>query len=114
LVQLSDGQVLHIHLPSPALKASFLPRFGFVWSMVVVAIAVALATYPIIRRLTRRLESLRAGVEQWGTGALSTRVDAKGEDEIGFLAQRALTTPQVKSRPWCWPINLYWPMLPMS
>jgi hypothetical protein len=88
LVQLSDGQVLHIHLPSPVLKTPFLPRFGFAWSMVVVAIAVALATYPIIRRLTRRLESLRAGVEQWGTGELSTRVDAQGEDEIGFLAQR--------------------------
>lgn len=88
LVQLSDGQLLHIHLPSPPLKSSFLPRFGFVWSMVVVAIAVALATYPIIRRLTRRLESLRAGVEKWGTGELSTRLDTQGEDEIGFLAQR--------------------------
>jgi hypothetical protein len=84
LVQLSDGQVLHIHLPSPPLKTSFFPRFGFVWSMVMVAFAVALATYPIVRRLTRRLESLRAGVEQWGMGALSTRVDAQGEDEIGF------------------------------
>jgi len=88
LVQLSDGQLLHIHLPSPPLKSSFVPRFGFVWSMVIVAIAVALATYPIIRRLTRRLESLRAGVERWGMGDLSTRLDAQGEDEIGFLAER--------------------------
>jgi signal transduction histidine kinase len=88
IVQLSDGQLLHIHLPSPPLKSSFLPRFGFVWSMVIVAIAVALATYPIIRRLTRRLESLRTGVERWGTGELSTRLDTQGEDEIGFLAQR--------------------------
>jgi signal transduction histidine kinase len=88
LVQLSDGQVMHIHLPSPVVKTSFFPRFGFVWSMVIVAIAVALATYPIVRRLTRRLESLRAGVEQWGTGELSTRVNAEGDDEIGFLAQR--------------------------
>ena len=30
----------------------------------VVALAVALATYPITRRLTRRLERLRHGVEQ--------------------------------------------------
>ncbi len=88
LVQLSDGQLLHIHLPSPPLKTSFFPRLGFVWSMVIVAIAVALATYPIIRRLTRRLESLRAGVERWGSGELSTRLDTQGEDEIGFLAQR--------------------------
>jgi ribosomal protein L29 len=88
LVQLSDGQVMHIHLPSPVVKASFFPRFGFVWSMVIVALAVALATYPIVRRLTRRLESLRAGVEQWGTGELSTRINAQGDDEIGFLAQR--------------------------
>jgi signal transduction histidine kinase len=56
--------------------------------MFIVAIAVALATYPIIRRLTRRLESLRAGVEQWGKGELSTRVNADGDDEIGYLAQR--------------------------
>ena len=88
LVQLSDGQALHIHLPSPVARTSYFPRLGFVGSMVIVAIAVALATYPIIRRLTRRLESLRTGVEQWGTGELSTRVNADGDDEIGYLAQR--------------------------
>jgi len=88
LLQLSDGQVLHIHLPSPVARASYFPRLGFVGSMFIVAIAVALATYPIIRRLTRRLESLRTGVEQWGKGELSTRVNADGDDEIGYLAQR--------------------------
>ncbi len=88
LVQLSDGQALHIHLPSHVARTSYFPRLGFVGSMVIVAIAVALATYPIIRRLTRRLESLRTGVEQWGTGELSTRVNADGDDEIGYLAQR--------------------------
>ena len=88
LLQLSDGQVLHIHLPSPVARASYFPRLGFVGSMFIVAIAVALATYPIIRRLTRRLESVRTGVEQWGKGELSTRVNADGDDEIGYLAQR--------------------------
>lgn len=31
-----------------------------------VGIAVALATYPIVRTLTRRLERLQDGVQQWG------------------------------------------------
>jgi signal transduction histidine kinase len=53
-----------------------------------VAVAVALATYPIVRRLTRRLESLQAGVERWGAGELNTRVAVTGDDEVGFLAKR--------------------------
>ena len=56
--------------------------------MALVALAVALATYPIVRRLTRRLEDLQAGVERWGQGDLGVRVEAKGQDEVGFLAQR--------------------------
>ena len=56
--------------------------------MALVALAVALATYPIVRRLTRRLEDLQVGVERWGQGDLGVRVEAKGQDEVGFLAQR--------------------------
>jgi signal transduction histidine kinase len=53
-----------------------------------VALAVALGTYPIVRRLTRRLEHLQKGVEQWGTGNLSARVAEQGNDEVAYLAQR--------------------------
>ena len=51
-------------------------------------VAVALATYPIVRRLTRRLEALQHGVEQWGDGNLAARVPVSGDDEIGYLAGR--------------------------
>jgi signal transduction histidine kinase len=53
-----------------------------------VAVAVALGTYPIVRRLTRRLEALQNGVERWGDGDLSVRVAMEGDDEVGFLASR--------------------------
>lgn len=87
LVQLKDGQILHIHLPFPKRHQRILP-FGFFWSLGLAALAVALGTYPIIRRLTRRLESLAIGVQSWGEGQLSTRVSEDGSDEIAFLGQR--------------------------
>jgi len=49
---------------------------------------VALATYPIVRTLTRRLERLQDGVQQWGEGDLSARVPETGSDEVAFLAKR--------------------------
>jgi len=53
-----------------------------------VGIAVALGTYPVIRRLTKRLNNLQGGVEKWGQGDLSTRVEVSGNDEVAFLAER--------------------------
>ena len=87
LVRMQDGQTMHLHLPRPN-SSSWRAPFGFFWTLGLVAIAVALATYPIVRRLTRRLESLRHGVEQWGDGNLSARVPVAGDDEVGFLASR--------------------------
>ncbi|WP_431286124.1 HAMP domain-containing protein [Roseateles chitinivorans] len=49
-------------------------------------IAVAVGAYPVVRRLTRRLESLKAGVEQFGSGDLSFRVQDNGKDEVAALA----------------------------
>jgi len=49
---------------------------------------VVLGTYPIVRRLTRRLETLQHGVERWGAGDLGVRVPLDGDDEVGFLATR--------------------------
>ena len=86
-VQLQDGQMVHLHLPRPPRSPWTMP-FGFFWTLGLVALAVALATYPIVRRLTRRLETLQSGVERWGEGDLSTRVALDGDDEVGFLAQR--------------------------
>ena len=73
---------------SPADKSWFKPPFGFVWMLMLVGFAVALGTYPLIRRLTKRLNTLQSGVEQWGQGDLSTRVKVSGNDEVAFLAER--------------------------
>jgi signal transduction histidine kinase len=51
-----------------------------------IALAVALCAYPVVRRLTRRLERLQQGVEQLGSGDLSARVVVEGRDEVARLA----------------------------
>lgn len=48
---------------------------------------MGVATYPLARKLTRRLEKLQQGVEHLGTGNLNTRVEVSGHDEIARLAQ---------------------------
>ena len=86
-VTTNDGQTLYMLLPRPPRPPSSLLNrlpfgFGFGWMLGLVALAVALGSYPIIRRLTLRLEALQRGVERWGTGDLSTRLDADGRDEV--------------------------------
>lgn len=49
-------------------------------------IGVAVGAYPVVRRLTRRLESLKRGVEKFGAGHLGHRVDDSGRDEVAALA----------------------------
>lgn len=65
-----------------------LPSMGFVALLVAFALAVALGSYPVVRRLTQRLEHLRLGVERLGAGDLRARVDETGDDEVAFLAKR--------------------------
>jgi signal transduction histidine kinase len=88
MVRMDDGRALHIHLPRPPRSPWSRLPFGFFWSLGLVAVAVALATYPIIRKLTRRLEQLQQGVERWGEGDLSVRIPVSGQDEVAFLAER--------------------------
>lgn len=64
------------------------PPLSFFWLLVIVAVAVALGAYPVIRRLTKRLEALQSGVERWGRGDLSARILVQGHDEVAFLAER--------------------------
>jgi signal transduction histidine kinase len=49
-------------------------------------IGVAVGAYPVVRRLTRRLEALKRGVEQFGAGQLAHRVDDSGRDEVAAVA----------------------------
>lgn len=98
-VTMKDGQTLYVQLPRanrppggpmPARRtqAWLQSAPGFAWLLGLVALAVALGAYPIVRRLTKRLEALQKGVERWGSGDLSTRLPVQGHDEIAFLATR--------------------------
>lgn len=96
-VEMKDGSTITVQIPPRPRRAgegppgrSWLPRgtTGMLWLLGIVALAVVLGSYPIIRRLTLRLEELRRGVERWGDGDLSTRVEEKGNDEVAFLARR--------------------------
>ena len=59
---------------------------GLVAVLGLLGVAVAVGAYPVARRLTRRLERLRAGVEGLGAGDLRTRVPVEGNDEVAALA----------------------------
>lgn len=54
--------------------------------LVLLFIGVAAGAYPVVRRLTRRLEALKRGVEKFGAGHLGHRVDDAGSDEVAGLA----------------------------
>ncbi|MGO8798296.1 MAG: sensor histidine kinase [Roseiarcus sp.] len=81
-VDLADGRVV-LARPRPPPH----PGLRIMAMALVVAGGVALAVYPIAGRLTRRLEGLRSGVEKWGAGALSLRVDDAGDDEVAVVAR---------------------------
>lgn len=55
-------------------------------TLLLLGLAVSLGAYPIVRRLTQRLERLEAAVESLGAGDLSARVAVEGRDEIARLA----------------------------
>ena len=52
-----------------------------------VGLLIALLCYPVVRRVTRRLERLQLSVEALGSGDLTARVNVEGCDEVGRLAQ---------------------------
>ena len=62
--------------------------FGFLWLLGIVGFAVAVGVYPIIRRLTLRLEVLQRSVQRFGEGDLSVRVPEQGQDEVADLARQ--------------------------
>lgn len=64
------------------------PPYGFVWMLALIGVAVALGLYPVVRRLTQRLEGLQRGVQRWGEGDLTVRVPVQGDDEVADLSLR--------------------------
>ena len=59
---------------------------GLLGALGLLAIAIALGAYPIVRRMTRRLERLQTRVEALGAGDLTARVTVEGRDEVAQLA----------------------------
>jgi signal transduction histidine kinase len=80
----------HLHFdPARAGLTLVGPRMhimGLSVMLVVIALVVAAGAYPVVRRLTARLERLQRSVEAWGKGQLATRVAVEGEDEVARLA----------------------------
>ena len=81
-VRLPDGRWLearasrdHRHAP-----------YGLFLVLALLVLAVGVGAYPVVRRLTSRLERLQAGVESLGAGELSARVKVEGSDEVARLA----------------------------
>ena len=64
------------------------PPYGFFWMLGLIGLAVALGLYPVVRRLTQRLEGLQRSVQRWGEGDLSARVPVQGHDEVADLSNR--------------------------
>jgi signal transduction histidine kinase len=95
-VGMNDGSNLILQFPprerrtgeGPSARPWARGSNAFLWIVGITALAVAIGAYPIIRRLTHRLDDLRAGVERWGEGDLSVRINERGSDELAFLAQR--------------------------
>jgi two-component system, OmpR family, sensor kinase len=95
-VVMNDGSTQIVQLPPRARRPGEGPSArpwvrgssSLLWILAITALAVAIGAYPIVRRLTQRLEDLRRGVERWGEGDLSARIKESGSDELAFLAQR--------------------------
>jgi signal transduction histidine kinase len=98
-VALADGRALWVSRPAlqrqPGERAGAPPPWvppwvgggaGLLLTLLVLFIAVAAGAYPVVRRLTRRLEALRQGVETFGAGQLTHRVPEDGRDEIAAVA----------------------------
>lgn len=94
-VPMDDGRrlvVIRMRPPGPPHPPPFRPplpgmpeAFSLVALLVLLFGAVAAGAYPVVRRLTRRLEALKRGVEAFGSGDLKRRVAEDGRDEVASL-----------------------------
>src|SRR5881296_731362 len=86
------GPAWAVRLPDGRWLAARAPRghghapYGLFLVLALLALAVGVGAYPVVRRLTSRLERLQAGVESLAAGELSARVKVEGSDEVARLA----------------------------
>jgi signal transduction histidine kinase len=79
-LRLDDGRWLVVRYRQRA------HAFAALVAMSLAGVAVAIGSYPVVRRLTRRLERLQEQVEALGKGELGARVEVEGRDEVAKLA----------------------------
>ncbi len=84
-MRLGPGGVLG-EPPLPFVPPNWPRGVGVVVLLAVLLIAVAAGAFPVVRRLTRRLEALKQGVERFGSGQLAHRIEVSGRDEVAAVA----------------------------
>jgi signal transduction histidine kinase len=72
--------------PLPFIPPQWQQGVGLIVVLIVLFIAVSAGAFPVVRRLTRRLEALKQGVERFGSGQLAHRVAISGRDEVAAVA----------------------------
>ncbi|MET0265760.1 MAG: ATP-binding protein [Duganella sp.] len=82
-VRLPDGRRLLSSEPLGFIR----PKAALQNTMLLLALVIGIAAFPLVRRLTKRLERLQQGVESLGAGNLSARVKVEGNDEVAQLAR---------------------------
>lgn len=82
-VRLDGGRTLTVMVPDRDE-----PRNRVLFGLLAIGGLAAIGSWPVARRITRRLESLRAGVERFGGGDLGARAPVEGTDEVADLAKR--------------------------
>jgi len=93
MIRSSRGPISYVHLADGRWLAASVPigyghpRFIFHVMLVLLALTIGVAAFPIVRQITRRLERLQRGVESLGAGDLTARVAVEGRDEVARLAE---------------------------
>jgi signal transduction histidine kinase len=88
-----DGSTFTLHLPDGRWLVARQVRerpSATLWIagfLALLAAAIAVGAFPVVRRLGSRIERLKAGVEQLGGGNLGARVKVEGRDEVAALAE---------------------------
>jgi signal transduction histidine kinase len=82
-VHLADGRWLVASVP----MGYGHPRAVFHYMLVLLALAIGVAAYPLVRQISGRLERLQRGVESLGAGDFTARVAVEGRDEVARLAK---------------------------
>ena len=82
-VRLADGRWLGLAIDRPFEGRTT----GWLLNLALLFGVIAVGSYPIARRITRRLERLRTAVDRLGAGDLAARVPVEGSDEVSELAK---------------------------